>query len=152
VNADALAGDRHPDQPFSEAGPEALLRLGLDVRAPLAYLRSAYEQLLPEARSGGYFAALRDALGRGEVAAGDDADQLRWLAERLRLSAPRDREISLSWAQAWEEAVEALGSPAPEELGPQARRVLLDELLTRPSYRSRLADALTEALRVQLRQ
>lgn len=149
----------HPDsasatskQQFTEAGAEALLRLGLDVHAPLAHLRPAFERLLPEASTDGYFGALRQAVGRGEVAAGDDADQLRWLAANLRLAAPQEDDLSRSWQEAWRHAAEALDGAAPEELGPRARRVLLDELLRRPSYRARLADALTEALRTQLTQ
>lgn len=148
--------DAHTDttscRPFGEAGPEALLRLGLDVRAPLANVRPAFARLLPEASASGYFAALREAFSRGEVAPGDDADQLRWLADHLHLSAPRTDDLSASWAQAWQSAVESLGTPAPDELGPQARRVLLDELLSRARYRGRLADALTEALRAHLTQ
>jgi hypothetical protein len=139
-----------PHRPFSEAGPEVLLRLGLDVRAPLTNLRAAFERLLPEASAAGYFAALREAFSRGEVAPADDADQLRWLAEHLHLAAPAADAFSPSWAEAWQAAASALGAPAPDELGPDARRVLLDELLSRPQYRGRLADALSEAMRAQL--
>src|SRR5690349_15766621 len=80
-------GDRLP---YSSLGPEALMRLGLNVYAPLRSVQPTLQRLLPEAATGGYFAALRDAVGRGEVAAGSGSDQLRWLADHLRLSAPRE--------------------------------------------------------------
>lgn len=140
-----------PATPYGAAGPEALLRLGLDVHAPLRDLRSAYQRLLPAASEGGYFVALQLALRRGEVAAGDDDGQLRWLAEHLRLSAPRDDDISKSWACAWRRAVEAAGVAEPPELGPRGRRVLLDELLALPRYQLRLTDALVAALRAELK-
>lgn len=139
-------------QPFSEVGPEALLRLGIDVRAPLAHLRPTFEELLPAASDEGYFAALREAISRGEVASGDDADQLRWLADHLQLSVSGTYGLSMSWARAWDTALAEPGEPFPNELGPRARRVLLDELLSRPDYRLRLADALMEALRTELAQ
>jgi hypothetical protein len=66
------------------------------------------------------------------------------------MAAPHGDAFFVSWAQAWRTAAEAVGEPVPDELGPFARRVLLDELLSRPSYRGRLADSLTEALRVQI--
>jgi len=148
---------RHPqlgtrDCPtYSPVGPEALSRLGLDVYAPLRNLRPMLQRLLPEAAAGGYFAALRAAMSRGEVTAGSGSDQLQWLADHLRLSAPGDDEPFVYWRQSWVAAAKALGR-APQELGPRARRVLLDELLSRPGYQSRLADALTEAFRSELKQ
>lgn len=135
---------------YSPVGPEALERLGLDVHAPLSSLRPAYRRLLPEAVPGGYFAALSGAVSRGEVAPGDPEDQLRWLADRLRLLAPEKDDLSVTWGRAWKQAVAAVGEPAPRELGPRARRALLDELLRLPRYRQRLADALTRALRIEL--
>jgi hypothetical protein len=151
VSGDPYRGtDRPTIDAYSEAGPEALLRLGLDVRAPLQSLRPAFDRLLPEASPRGYFGALREAFCRGEVSPGDDDGQLDWLAAHLHLSAPSADDLSLSWRRAWETATGALDRPAPQELCPRARRVLLDELLSRPSYRLRLADALTAALLEQL--
>lgn len=145
----SLVGARSP---YSTAGPEVLARLGLNVNMPLRFLAPMFARVLPEAAPAGYFAALRAAMSRGEVVAADSQDQLRWLAEHLRLSAPDKSEMSFSWRAAWNEAVTAVGGHAPRVLGAQAKRVLLDELLSRPDYPSRLADALTEALSSELRK
>jgi hypothetical protein len=136
---------------FSDVGVEVLLCLGVDVYAPLTNLRSVFERLLPEASSCGYFEALRLAFCRGEATPGDDDDQLRWLVDHLNLEKPNGDDAYGSWAIAWDVAAESVGRPVPTELDPRARRVLIDELRARPSYRLRLADALTEALRTQLK-
>lgn len=137
---------------YDPAGPRALRSLGIDVYAPLANLRPAFEQVLPEATTAGYFGALQRAFSLHEARPCDTDDQLRWLADHLRLTAPATRSLSADWAQAWTEAAEALGQPAPEALSPAATRCFLDELLRLPRYRHRLTDALVVALRVELKQ
>lgn len=150
MSAESKPGRCRTASAYAPAGPDALLRLGLDVYAPLEHLRPAFERLLPAAFARGYFGALRDALARGEVAPSDDEDQLRWLAEHLHLAAPADDDFSASWKHAWQSVRGVMGEPMPEALNLCARRVLLNELLSRPRYRQRLADALAEAVRAQL--
>lgn len=135
--------------PFSESGPEALLRLGIDIRAPFSQIRPVLEQVFPAAAAEGYFAALRRAIAAGDVAADDADSQLRWVANHLRLKAPASSCGLPHWRRAWTAATAQTGS-APATLGAAARHVVLRELLDRPAYRARLADALAVAMRIQL--
>jgi hypothetical protein len=139
-----------PRRTFSSIGPDALRRLGLDVNGPLRDLRSAFERLLPKATSCGYFAAIRKALVDGELGPGDAESQLQWLADNLRIDRPGVKDAWPWWLLAWEQASASAQLTPPVALGTASRRVLLNELLARPDYKQRLADALAMAFRAEL--
>jgi hypothetical protein len=146
--------DNRADNPaYSEVGPEVLLRLGVDVRAPLDAVEPTLSEVFPRASTDGYFAALREAFTSGEATPGDEASQLAWVAQNLRLTAPTHSCTLPSWNDAWHSALQELSAPiTPRELSVEARSILLAELLKRPRYRMRLADAVTAALRWELKR
>jgi hypothetical protein len=149
-HAQCQTGAGGATSPYSPVGPTALARLGVDVLAPLRSLRPTWDRLLPEASAAGYFAALRVAIERGEVVAGDGRDQLRWLAEHLHIPSPWEPQSFPYINAAWSEAANEVGASPARELGVRGKQALFDALLHLPAYPSRLADALAEAFRAEL--
>lgn len=128
------------------ASRRALRGLGINIDAPVAEYRLAYERFIPDAASDGVYRILAVQAPREAVVNADV--ELDWLADRLTVVAPTRDDVW--WGELWKAAACRLprGFAVPSVLGLRARRVLLARLMSDPR-RVTLIAGLAEAMSIQ---